>query len=194
MSEVVPLRARPSTDDRAARIGMAVFVAGWTMMFGALLVAYLLLRQNAEHWPPAHVPPLDRKLPTYATLVLLASSITLQLGLIAIRSARQMALRNWLVVTLALAFGFLGLQVATFARMLRRGLDPTSSIYAAGFFGLTSFHAVHVIAGIVGLCTLLPRASRGAFSARAHTAVRSWTLYWHFVGVVWCAFFLAVYA
>ncbi len=136
-----------------------------------------------------------RKLLTYATLVLLGSSITLQLGLIAIRGARQAALRNWIVLTLALAFGFLGFQVRqpSCACCVAR-LEPTSSIYAGGFFGLTGFHALHVVAGIVGLCTLLPRASRGAFSARAHTAVRSWTLYWHFVGVVWCAFFLAVYA
>jgi cytochrome c oxidase subunit 3 len=194
MSDVVPLRGRPSIDDRAARIGMAIFVAAWTMMFGALLVAYLLLRQDAPRWPPAGAPPLDRKLPACATLVLLASSGALQLGLIAVRGARQAALRNWLVVTLLLAFAFLGLQVATFARMLRRGLDPAHGIYAEGFFGLTGFHALHVIAGVVGLCTLLPRASRGAFSARAHTAVRSWTLYWHFVGVVWVVFFVAVYA
>ena len=192
-SAVVPLRAPPPADDRAARIGMTVFIAGWTMMFGALLVAYLLLRGDATRWPPAGAPPLDCRLPLTATAVLVVSSVTLQLGLGSIRKARQLAFRNWLVVTLALALGFIGVQIASFSRMLRRGLDPTSGVYAGGFFGLTGFHALHVLVGIVGLCTLVPRAVSGAFSSRSHTAVHSWTVYWHFVSVVWCVFFVAVF-
>ena len=193
MSDVVPLRARPTHVDRTARIGMIVFVAGWTMMFGALLVAYLLLRQGAPGWPPAGLPPLERSLPQVATGVLVASSVTLQLGLHAIRQARPVALRGYLVAAMLLAIAFLALQAASWVHMAHRGLDPTASLYAAGFFGLTSFHALHVAGGLVGLATLLPRALRGAFSAREHTAVRSWTLYWHFVGVVWIAFFASVY-
>jgi cytochrome c oxidase subunit 3 len=178
---------------------MIVFIAGWTMMFGSLLVAYLLLRQSAQSaqssatWPPSGLPVIDRSLPTIATAVLLASSATLQLGLHAIRGARPAALRGYLLATLALALAFVALQISSWTHMLHRGLSPTGSLYATFFFGLTSFHALHVLGGIGGLASLWPRAARGAFSAREHVAVRSWTLYWHFVDAVWVVFFAAVY-
>ena len=192
MSDVLPLRAKPSQRERSARIGMIVFVAGWTMMFGALLTAYSLLRKSAPVWPPLGVPHVDRTLPLVSTSVLVASSVTLQLGLVAIREARPAALRGYLLATLALALAFLTLQLAWWRHMVERGLEPSGSLYAAFFYGLTLFHALHVAVGLVGLCSLWPRAARGAFSAREHTAVRNWATYWHFVDVVWIAFFLAV--
>jgi heme/copper-type cytochrome/quinol oxidase subunit 3 len=193
MSDVLPLRGRVTPSERSARVGLIVFIAGWTMMFGALLVTYLLLRQGSTGWPPAGLPPIDRALSTAATAILLASSATLQLGLVAIRGARPAALRGYLAVTLVLAVLFLVLQTTSWVHMAHRGLDPTGSIYAACFFGLTMFHALHVLVGLFGLASLWPRVSRGAFSAHAHLAVRNWTHYWHFVDLVWLVFFGAVY-
>ena len=194
MNDVIPLRGRITHDDRAARVGMIVFIGGWTMMFGAVLVAYLLLRQDAPAWPPVGVPLFERGLPTAATAVLLASSATMQLGLHAIREARPRALVAYLGATLALALAYLALQLASWLHMMHRGLDATASLYAASFYGLGMLHALHVVVGAIGLGMLMPRALRGAFSAHKHTAVRSWTLYWHFVAVAWLAFFAAVSA
>lgn len=193
MTDVVPLRSRPKLEDRTSRIGMIVFVAGWSMMFGALLVTYLSLRQSAPHWPPPGLPTIDRNLPTIATLALLSSSATLQLGLRAIRDARSGALRAYLAATLVLGAGFLSLQIASWTHMLHLGLDPTGSVYASCFFGLTIFHAAHVVVGLGGLSSLWPRVARGAFSAHAHRPLRNWTQYWHFMAAVWLVFFRAVY-
>ena len=195
MTLVIPLRARPTREATTARVGMIVFVAGWTMMFGALLVAYLLLRSGqpeSSPWPPTGLPRVPRALPTVATGVLLASSGTLSLALSSIRAARPRALSAWLWTTLALAGVFLALQTTTWLDMERLGLVPRASLYAASFFGLTLFHALHVVVGMLGLASLLPRAHRGAFSAHQHTAVRSWSLYWHFVDVAWVVFYAAV--
>ena len=191
---LVPLRARPSREDRSARVGMIVFIAGWTMMFGALLVAYLLLRSNIsdQNWPPPGVPPLDLGLPTLATLVLISSSVTLHLAIVAVRSARASALLRYLVTSIGLAIAFLVLQTLSWRQMMLRGLAPTASLYAASFFGLTVFHALHAFVGVVGLGTLVPRARRGAFGAHDHLAVRSWGLYWHFVGAMWLVFYAAM--
>ncbi len=195
MTLVIPLRARPTREAVTARVGMIVFVSGWTMMFGALLVAYLLLRSGqpeAAPWPPAGLPRVPRALPTVATCVLAASSWALTLAIASIRAARPRALRAWLWATLLLAVVFLGLQTTTWLRMEQLGLAPRSSLYAASFFGLTLFHALHVVVGLLGLASLLPRAHRGAFSAHQYTALRSWALYWHFVDVAWVVFYAAV--
>ena len=89
--------------------------------------------------------------------------------------------------------GHAGHRGAHDAEQLHRGLVANGSLYAACFYGLTAFHALHVVVGLGGLASLWPRAARGAFSAREHTAVASWTAYWHFVGAVWVIFFATVY-
>jgi cytochrome c oxidase subunit 3 len=193
MSDILPLRQRPTLEDRTSRVGMIVFVAGWTMMFGALLIVYLSLRSRAPGWPPPGLPTIERGLPSIATGALLSSSATLQLGLHAIRNARPIALRGYLLATLLLGLSFLALQIASWVHMAHRGLRPTESVYASCFFGLTAFHAVHVLVGLGGLVSLWPRAARGAFSVRAHGALRGWSQYWHFMAFVWIVFFAAVY-
>jgi heme/copper-type cytochrome/quinol oxidase subunit 3 len=191
---LVPLRARPTVADRTSRVGMIVFIGGWTMMFGALLVAFLLLRSgiSAEYWPPPGVPRLDLSLPTIATGALLASSGVLHLAIVAVRGARPRALVAYLVAGITLAVSFLVLQLLAWRYMLLRGMQPTASLYAASFFGLTIFHALHALVGVIGLSSLVPRARRGAFGAHDHLAVRNWTLYWHFVGIMWLVFFAAI--
>ncbi len=191
---LIPLRARDTREARTSRVGMIVFIAGWTMMFGALLVAFLLLRAGIDddHWPPRGVPTIALTLPAIATFVLMLSSVVLQLSIAAVRSARPSSFRALLVASIVLAIVFLVVQVASWRAMLHRGLAPTRGLYAASFFGLTMFHAVHALVGVIGLGSLLPRARRGAFGAHDHLAVRNWSLYWHFVGAMWLAFFAAI--
>ncbi len=117
----------------------------------------------------------------------------MQLGLHAIVDARPVALTRYLIASLGLGTGFVVLLVSGFIHMRHLGLALGGSLYAASFFGLTVLHAAHVLVGLGGVASLVPRARRGAFSTREHTAVRNWTSYWHFITVVWLAVFTAVY-
>jgi heme/copper-type cytochrome/quinol oxidase subunit 3 len=51
---------------------------------------------------------------------------------------------------------------------------------------------LHVLVGIGALAWLTRGALRGKYSAARFLPVRLWTMYWHFVGVVWGAMFVAV--
>jgi heme/copper-type cytochrome/quinol oxidase subunit 3 len=67
---------------------------------------------------------------------------------------------------------------------------PDSGPYGSVFYALTTFHALHVLVGLVALVTLTFRA----WQRRAtRTSVRLWGMFWHFVGAVWLALYLAVY-
>jgi heme/copper-type cytochrome/quinol oxidase subunit 3 len=72
----------------------------------------------------------------------------------------------------------------------RAGLVPSGGPYASVFYALTSFHALHVLVGLAALTVLALRS--GARSA-TRSAVRLWGMFWHFVGVVWGALYVAVY-
>ena len=59
------------------------------------------------------------------------------------------------------------------------------------FYALTAFHALHVVVGLVALGALAIRAQPPRGTTRS--AVRLWGMFWHFVGVVWVALYVAVY-
>ena len=70
----------------------------------------------------------------------------------------------------------------------RAGLVPSGGPYASVFYALTAFHALHVLVGLAALAVLAMRSR-----AATRSAVRLWGMFWHFVGVVWGALYVAVY-
>jgi cytochrome c oxidase subunit 3 len=58
-------------------------------------------------------------------------------------------------------------------------------IFLVFYYVMTGLHAVHLTFGIAIILVLAVMAYRGAFPPEHHTAVEMWSLYWHFVDVVW---------
>lgn len=174
-------------------VGMVMALASWTMLFGSLFFAYAILRLRAGTWPPDGVEPLPRLLPFVNTLVLLASSAVLHRGLVPAAEARIGALVGALKGTLALGSLFLALQLAVWVPLWRSGFRVDSGVYGSIFYGLTVFHALHVLAGLVALLVLVPGARKGRYRSARQNAVRLSAMFWHFVDGVWVVMFVAVY-
>jgi len=168
-------------------------LASWTMLFVALFFAYAVLRLRAPAWPPDGLPPLPRALPFLNTLVLLASSAVLHLGVRPEAEDRPGSLRRALLGTLALGSLFLALQLAVWVPLWRSGFRIDSGTYGSIFYSLTVFHAVHVLAGLVALAVLLPGAFSGRLVSGRASTVRLSAMFWHFVDAVWVVMFVAVY-
>jgi len=178
---------------RTSYVGMVMALGSWSMMFGSLFFAYAILRLRAGAWPPEGIEPLPRLLPFLNTLVLLASSAVLSRGLDPKQEARIGGLARALKRTLALGSLFLVLQLAVWVPLWRSGLTMASGVYGSIFYGLTVFHALHVLAGLVALAVLLPGARSGRYRSGAQSRVRVTALFWHFVDAVWVVMFVAVY-
>jgi cytochrome c oxidase subunit 3 len=150
------------------------------------------MRLSADHWPDTDVSaPLA--LPALNTLFIVASSLALFFGMRAIRSAHPRGFVKWLAAALVLGAGFLTLQVVVWTQLVHAGLRWDSGRYGSVFYALTVFHALHVLVGLVGLLLLVPGALAGRYTVERHASVRNWSMFWHFVDVVWVVMFLTVY-
>jgi cytochrome c oxidase subunit 3 len=183
----------PEESRRTSFVGMVMALASWTMLFGALFFAYAVLRLRAPAWPPDGLQPLPRALPFLNTLVLLASSFVLHLGVRPAAEKHPGALRRSLPGTLALGSLFLALQLAVWVPLWRSGFRIDAGAYGSVFYTLTVFHALHVLAGLVALATLLPGAIAGRYISGRASAVRLTAMFWHFVDAVWVVMFVSVY-
>ena len=171
-------------------LGMVLFIASEVMFFGGLFAAYFNIRAQAPEWPPAGLEHLHASVPGFFTVLLLLSSVTMQMAVFAIRRGNVRALTRWTAITIVLGVVFLCGQVYDYST-----LDFTirDGVYGSTFYTLTGFHGAHVFGGVMYLVIVLVRSMTGQFTARHHAAVEGASMYWHFVDVVWVALFLTLY-
>jgi cytochrome c oxidase subunit III len=183
----------PAEERSLAYAGMVIFLGSWAMMFGALFFSYVVLRVSAVVWPTPGFARLPLALPAINTLFLLASSRTLVIALAHSRGGRLERCRNGLLWTIALGAGFVGSQCKVWADLWSGGLRLDSGAYGGTFYVLTVFHILHVLVGLGLLARLVAPLLRRAPAAppRVHAALTA--MFWHFVGAVWLAMFVAVY-
>lgn len=190
VSDLERYRRRPSEGEVTSYVGMVVFLGSWAMMFAALFFAYAVVRARAPAWPPPDQPALPLLLPGVNTLVVLASSGVVARAVRAHALGRHHRASAGLVAGAVLGALFLGLQVQVWVGLWRAGLLPDGGPYPSVFYALTTFHALHVLAGLAALVLLAVRARRGRAT---RSAVRLWGMFWHFVGALWGALYVAVY-
>lgn len=187
-------RRRPGAEERTARVGMAIFLGSWAMLFAGLFFAYALVRARAPVWPPLEAPPLPRLLPGLNTLAIAASSAAVVRAVRARELGRTRGASRSLAAAALLGAVFLSLQVLVWIGLWRDGLVPSSGPYGSVFYAFTVFHALHVLVGLVALVWLAASVrARTAAAAKASTDVRLWGWYWHFVGGLWALLYAAVY-
>jgi cytochrome c oxidase subunit III len=171
-------------------LGMVLFIASEVMFFGGLFAAYFNIRADATTWPPAGLESLEATLPAIFTGVLVLSSVTMQLGVFAIRRGDTKALTRWLVLTLLLGVAFLCGQVYDYAHL---EFTIRDGVYGSTFFTMTGFHGAHVFGGAIYIFIVLTRTLTGQFTKEHHAAVEGASMYWHFVDIVWLALFSTLY-
>ena len=183
-------------DERVVRqtsgpvLGMVVFVASEAMFFATFFGAYFTIYSVNPVWPPAGFPRLEPELATVLTVLLVASSVTLQVGVRAIRRDRTRAMLVWLGLTILLGAGFLGLQLYDYSLL---GFGVRDGIFGSLFYVMTGLHMAHVFGGVVFLVLILVQGLGGQLTHAHHDSMEAGSIYWHFVDVVWICLFTTFY-
>ena len=169
--------------------GTVLFLVSELIFFGSLFAAYFALRAQTDRWPPEGVE-LELLIPTVGTILLVLSSVTFQLGVIAAERDRVGGLRAWTAASLLLGAVFIGLQLSDYAQL---DFAVSSHAYGTIFYAMTGFHGLHVAAGLALMLVILGRIAQGAYRGGRVESVHAIGYYWHFVDVVWIALFTTLY-
>jgi cytochrome c oxidase subunit III len=171
-------------------LGMVVFVASEAMFFATFFGAYFTIYSVNPVWPPAGFPHLKPELATVLTVLLVTSSVTLQVGVRAIRRDRTRVMLVWLGLTILLGAGFLGLQLYDYSLL---GFGVRDGIFGSLFYVMTGLHMAHVFGGVVFLVLVLVQGVGGQLTGAHHDSIEAGSIYWHFVDVVWICLFTTFY-
>jgi len=159
--------------------GMALGIVSILMFFMALASAFLV-RRGSGVWIPVHVPTLM----WINTVVLLASSATLELARHRLAEGRHSAYRNLWFVTTALGIGFLVGQVVAWRQLVGEGIYLASNPASSFFYIFTGAHALHLFGGVTALVYIAGRNFDQAQVTRS-VAAEVTSYYWHFMDALW---------
>jgi cytochrome c oxidase subunit III len=189
----------------AGQLGMWLFLVTEIMFFGGMFTAYVVYRLSFPETFAHASHHLDVRLGTTNTAVLIASSLTMALGVRAAQLGRRRGTLAWLGMTAALGTTFLAIKSYEYAHKFAEGHvpgphftwtgpdAPQAQLFFGLYFAMTGVHALHMVIGLGLLAWLLRDARRGRFGPTYHTPVELLGLYWHFVDIVWIFLFPLLY-
>jgi cytochrome c oxidase subunit 3 len=183
----------PAQAYEAAKLGIWCFLATEVLLFGGLFTAYIVFRVEYPQMFHADHVHLNRVLGAVNTVVLICSSLTVALGIAAIRNGKQQLLRRFLLLTILLAGAVLVVKYFEWSEKFAHGFSPSTDVFFSLYFTMTGLHGLHVLAGMLVLGVMFVRAGRGRFSEHSYTPVEISGLYWHFVDLVWIYLFPLFY-
>jgi cytochrome c oxidase subunit III len=167
--------------------GMALGIVSILMFFMALASAFLV-RRGSGGWVPVHIPTLM----WINTIVLVASSATLELSRHRLAKGKLGAYRNWWLVTTVLGVLFLAGQAAAWRILAGEGIYLASNPASSFFYIFTGAHALHLLGGVAALLYVARRNFEQAQVTRG-VATEVTSFYWHFMDALWLFLLALVY-
>ena len=173
---------------------MLIFLAAETMLFTGLLGGYTVLRYSSPMWPPEGQPFLPLWAGAANLIFLAAGSFGIHSAVRGVRRASHRRLVRGLSLCLGTGLAFVAVLAVEWVRLHQEGLSPRSGgTYGALFYTLTGCHALHVLAVLTWVTTLLALAMRDRFSPAHHEPVEMAAMFWYFVAVAWLVLFVILY-
>jgi len=172
--------------------GFWVYLMTDLLMFAVLFAVYAVLHGNTMGGPSGR-DLFSLPLALTETIILLTSSFTCGIGMIAARRGRINQVLVWYGITFALGLVFLGLELREFAELIHEGHTLSRNAFLSSFFTLVGTHGLHIISGLLWMAiTLVFVVSRG-LNPHMVRKLGLLSLYWHFLDIVWIFIFTIVY-
>ncbi len=190
-------------DYTGSKLGMWLFLFTEILLFGGLFLVYAVYRaQYAQDFHTA-AQGLSTTLGAINTIILLTSSLTMAMSIVALRQGKKSSSIVYQTATLLFGLTFLVNKYFEWSGHIHEGIYPNSPVLLSRghgeilFYGLyyvmTGLHGIHVVIGMAALAVILSFTMRGAVSSENFNKLENAGLYWHLVDIIWIYLFPLFY-
>lgn len=172
--------------------GFWIYLMTDLIIFAVLFACFIVLHENTFHGPSAkdlfHLPSVFVE-----TLILLTSSFTCSLGMLAVHRR----LKNWAIIWFGITFflgvSFLYLEISEFVDFVDRGASWQRSAFLSSFFTLVGTHGFHIFVGLLWMVVMMFHIALRPLLEHSVSRIFRMTLFWHFLDFIWIFIFTVVY-
>ncbi|QHS61466.1 cytochrome c oxidase subunit 3 [Chitinophaga agri] len=151
-----------------------------TMMFIGFTSAYVVKRAQAN-WFTFDLPVIF----WISTLVILASSVTIQMAVKQFRNRNMQRYKQLITLTAVLGVAFAVCQWIGFKQMNESGLRLNGPASVSFIYVIVGVHLLHVMGGVAALLIMFGRAFRTRVRTYSAVPIEVAATYWHFVDGLW---------
>ncbi|KGP63735.1 cytochrome o ubiquinol oxidase subunit III [Legionella norrlandica] len=172
--------------------GFWIYIMTDCILFASLFAVYAVLHTHT--FGGAHAKELF-SLPFVLTetLILLTSSFTYGLAMLARESSTSDKVTRWMWVTLVLGLCFIAMEGYEFRHLYLDGHTWSKSAFLSSFFTLVATHGLHVIVGLIWMLAIIVQINVHGITPVTKTKFTCLGLFWHFLDIVWIFVFSVVY-
>lgn len=179
-------------DNNKIILGFWVYLMTDLIMFAALFATYAVLRDNTFGGPSGR-ELFSLPAALSETLILLTSSFTCGLAMLAAHKDKKNQALIWLGITLLLGLAFLTLELREFFHLVSQGNSWTSSAFLSSFFTLVGTHGLHIAIGSLWMIVAIKQIWSLGLTPFVNSKLTRLSMFWHFLDLVWIFIFTIVY-
>jgi len=127
------------------------------------------------------------------TLILLTSSFTAGLAMLAAHACKRTQVLVWFGLTFLLGVAFLSMELTEFSRLAAEGNSWQRSGFLSSFFTLVATHGLHITTGLLWMVVLMWQVLQRGLVNPVIRRLTLLSLFWHFLDIVWIFIFTIVY-
>ncbi len=190
-------------DDEGSKMGMWLFLFTELLLFGGMFILYASYRFMYPDAFKVAAMRLDTLIGAVNTILLLTSSLTVVIAIIALRRNQKTFSIYMLLFTVVAGGAFLVNKYFEWSAKFHHGIYPKGPAMADMsdgenvFFGLyyvmTGLHALHIVVGLVFILFMVYFIMKDKQTADNNQRLENAGLYWHLVDIIWIFLFPLFY-
>jgi cytochrome c oxidase subunit 3 len=161
-----------------------LFIITIIMLFASQTSAYIVRRAEGN-WTEFEIPLIF----WYSSLVLIVSSIFMQLSLMAAKKDEFGKLKAFISISFLLGIIFLFMQYMGWQNLQTQGIylkgNPSGSFY----YIITGLHGFHLITGLIVMLFSFYSSLKMDIHSKNLVKLEVCTIYWHFLDLLWIYLF-----
>jgi cytochrome o ubiquinol oxidase subunit 3 len=173
-------------------LGFWIYLMSDCVLFASIFAGFVVLRDNLNGGPAGR-ELFDLSFVAVETALLLVSSLTYGMAMIAANAGNLRTVFVWLALTFLCGVGFVSMEVHEFSKLIAEGAGPDRSGFLSAFFTLVGTHGLHVTSGLVWMGVMFVQLALRGLTAVNRTRLLLLSLFWHFLDIVWIGVFSIVY-
>lgn len=192
---------------QSGKEGIWLFMVTEILMFGALLIGYIIFRNIYPEMFAEGAKSLDWKMGFINTLVLIFSSFTMAISISFVQKNQTKNAAIALATTVLCGAIFMCIKYFEYTHKFHLGLYPgrmlnltevgaehaNLGMYFGFYYAMTGLHGIHVLVGMGLITWLLFRTIRGDFHSQYWIPVEGVGIFWHIVDLIWIFLFPLLY-
>jgi cytochrome o ubiquinol oxidase subunit 3 len=172
--------------------GFWVYLMTDCVLFASLFATFAVLRNNTFGGPSGE-SLFSLSFVLTETLILLTSSFTCGLGILAAHDGQKKRVMLLFVITFLLGLSFIGLELHEFSHLYHEGNSWRRSGFLSAFFTLVGTHGLHITSGLIWMAVMMYRVKSFGLTSGNIKRLTMLSLFWHFLDIVWIFIFTVVY-